>query len=174
MNDKINTKAALQFLCLAMLISLPIQVQAEKIVYVDARRLITEAPQGQDEIRILEEKFGNRNRDLQSKIVSFKAQEADLQKNSLTLSTTERVKKTDVLVELQRILQRDQKNYSEDYERSQSQGLVRLEKLISDVIIDLAKKESIDLVVQQVVYASPKIDFTDRVLKELKSRHENK
>lgn len=165
------SKRALQLLCLTMLISLPIQVQAEKLAYVDARRLINEAPQGKDELRDLEEHFSERSRELRGKIESYKAQEAELQKNALSLSAEERQNKTNVLAELQRTLQRDQNNFNEDYERSRNQGLERLEKLISVVIIELAKRKKIDLVVQQVVYASPKIDFTDEILKALKKRH---
>ncbi len=171
MNNKTTFKAVLQFLCLAMLIALPIQAQAEKIAYVDARRLVNEAPQGVDEIKALEENFGERNRDLQGKIKSFQAREVTLQKNALTLSAEERESKTNELVELQRILQRERDNYNEDYERSRNQGLARLEALISEVIIELAKQDNIDLVLQQVVYASPKIDFTNQILEELKKRH---
>ncbi len=165
---------ALQALYLSMLVALPLQAQAEKLAYVDARRLVNEAPQGKDELQILEQSFSARKRQLTGNIESFKAQEAQFQKNALALSEEERQSKAAELLDLQRTLQRDEKNYGEDYERSHNQGLMRLEKLISEVIIELAKKEGIDLVLQQVVYASPKIDFTERVLKELKKRHQQK
>ena len=171
MNYQTTFRVALQLFCLTMLISLPIQVQAEKLAYVDARRLINEAPQGKDELRDLEENFSERNRELQGKIESFKAQEAELQKNALTISDEDRQNKTNKLINIQRTLQREQDDYNEDYERSRNQGLARLEKLISAVIIELAKQENIDLVVQQVVYASDKINFTDQVLKELQKLH---
>ena len=149
----------------------PIQSLAEKLAYVDARRLIDEAPQGKDEIRILEENFSERNRELKGKIEQYNAQEAELQKNAVLLPADELQQKSNDLRELQRTLQREQQNYNEDYARNRNQGLARLEKLISEVIIELAMQEKIDLVVQQAVYASPEIDFTDRVLEELKSRY---
>ena len=154
----------------ATLVALP--TQAEKLAYVDGRRLIDEAPQGQDEIKILEQNFSERNRELKGKIESFKAQESEFQKNAALLSDQERQSKTDALRGLQRTLQREQDNYNEDYARSRNQSLARLEKLIFAVIIELAEQENIDLVVQQAVYASRAIDFTDRVLEELKKRHQ--
>jgi outer membrane protein len=171
MNDNMISKFTGLVLLLVSLASFPIQAQAEKLAYVDARRLIDEAPQGKDEIKILEENFSERNRELKGKIEQYNAQEAELQKNAVLLPADELQQKSNELRELQRSLQREQQNYNEDYARNRNQGLARLEKLISEVIIELAIQEKIDLVVQQAVYASPEIDFTDRVLEELKSRY---
>ena len=68
-------------------------------------------------------------------------------------------------------LKREQQNYNEDYARARNESLARLEKLISDVIIELAKEENIGLVVQQAVYASPDIDLTNQVLERLQKMH---
>jgi outer membrane protein len=171
MNDNMILKFTRLVLVLVSLALFPIQSLAEKLAYVDARRLIDEAPQGKDEIRILEENFSERNRELKGKIEQYNAQEAELQKNAVLLPADELQQKSNELRELQRTLQREQQNYNEDYARNRNQGLARLEKLISEVIIELAMQEKIDLVVQQAVYASPEIDFTDRVLEELKSRY---
>lgn len=170
MNYKTTSALTLLLLFLTMLV-LPMQVQAEKLAYVDARRLLDEAPQGQDEVKVLEEIFSERNRELKGKIESFKAQEAELEKNTVLLSAEELQAKTDVLRGFQRTLQSEQENYNDDYTRSRDQGLARLEKLIFAVIIELAEQEKIDLVVQQAVYASPGINFTDTVLEELAKRH---
>jgi outer membrane protein len=164
-------------LCLGMFVSFPYQAQAQaqdqdlKIAYVDARRLIDEAPQGKDEIKSLERKFSERSRDLKARIELYNTQEAELKKNSVILSSEELREKSDELLALQATLKREQQNYNEDYGRDQSQRLQRLEKLISEVIIEIAKANEIDLVLQQVVYASHKIDITDKVLEGLQLRH---
>jgi len=62
--------------------------------------------------------------------------------------------------------------YNEDYARRRSHHLGKLEKLITEVIRDVAKREGLDVVFQQVVYASEDIDLTDTVLEELKKRHQ--
>ena len=161
---------ALRYLMLVAVFVLPTMAQGETIAYVDARRLIDEAPQGKDEIKLLEEKYSERNRELKSKIEGFNQKESELQKNAVILSSEELEEKTNELRELQRTLQREQQVYNEDYARDRNQGLARLEKLISEVIIEIAKRDKIDLVLQQAVYASNNIDLTGKVLEELVKR----
>ena len=160
-------KSFVRILALAVVVLVPMQSYAEKVAYVDARRLIDEAPQGKDEIKSLEEAFSSRNRDLKARIEEFELRQSELQKNAVIMSSDELQIKTNEMRDLQRALQREQTIYNEDYTRSRNQGLARLEKLISEVIIEMAIKEELDLVVQQAVYASRNIDFTDRVLEEL-------
>ena len=75
------------------------------------------------------------------------------------------------LQEMQRQLRRAQREYKEDYARRRNQRLGKLEKVITEVIVAVAKREKLDVVFQQAVYASPDIDLTDRVLDELKKRY---
>ena len=164
-------RIAFGILFVLMSVSTPIQAQDVKIAYVDARRLIDEAPQGKDELNKLEEEFSERSRDLKARIDLYNIQEAELKKNSVILSSDELREKSDELLEMQTKLKREQQNYNEDYARDQNQRLVRLEKLISEVIIEIAKQDNIDLVLQQVVYASSDIDLTDKVLKALHARY---
>lgn len=140
--------------------------------YVDARRLIEQAPQGRDEAVRLEAEFAERNRELKGRFELFKTQEEELDKERLTMTADELTAKTDDLREMERQLRRAQREYNEDYTRRRNQGLAKLEKLITEVIIDVAKDEKLDVVFQQVVYASEEIDMTDRVLEELKKRYE--
>ncbi len=153
--------------CLIGVALLPVKATAAKIAYVDARVLIDKAPQGKYEARMLEQEFSERNRDLKAKIELFNTREAEFQKNAVLLSSEEINERTEELRELQRTLQRDQQNYNEDYTRSRNKGLARLEKLISEVIIEIAQREKIDLVLQQAVYASREIDLTDKILEQL-------
>jgi outer membrane protein len=157
---------------LVMALTGPVQAQDIKIGYVDARRLIDEAPQGKDEIQLLENDYSEKNRELKARIDKFNVDEDELKKNAVVMSSEEVTARTEELRQTQRTLQRDQQIYNEDYTRSRNQGLARLEKLISEVIIQLAQQEKVDLVLQQVVYASPQIDMTDRVLEELKKRYQ--
>lgn len=171
MSIKKNNGFLLGMLLLTLAGFLPVEAKAEKIAYVDARQLIDKAPQGKDEIKILEQSFGERNRDLKAKIELFNTKEAELQKNAVLLSAEELNERTTELSDLQRTLQREQQAYNEDYALSRNKGLARLEKLISDVIIEIAKREKVDLVVQQAVYASRDIDLTGKVLEQLEKNY---
>lgn len=160
-----------QILLVIALVS-PAPLVAQSLAYVDARRLIDEAPQGKAEIKSLEEQFSERNRDLKGRIDEFELRETELKKNAVLMSSDELQQKTTELRDIQRTLQREQQVFNEDYTRSRNQGLAKLEKLISEVIIKIAVDEEIDLVVQNAVYASQGIDMTPRVLEELSRLHQ--
>jgi outer membrane protein len=159
------------FLLLVALVA-PVPLLAQTLAYVDARRLIDEAPQGKAEIKDLEDQFGERNRDLKGRIDEFGLRETELKKNAVLMTSEELKQKTEELRDMQRTLQREQQIYNEDYNRARNQGLARLEKMISDVIIKLAVDKKVDLVVQQAVYASDSIDLTNQVLEELERLHQ--
>ncbi len=141
------------------------------IGYVDARRLIEQAPQGRDIAEQLEAEFAERNRELNGRVEVFKAGQDDLEKNAVLLSAEELRDKSADLQELQRQLARAQREYKEDYERRRNQHLDKLEKIITEVIVVVAKQEELDVVFQQAVYTNPSIDFTERVLTALKKRY---
>lgn len=144
---------------------------AQSMGYVDARRLIEQAPQGQQMSRELEAEFAERNRELKGRIELFQAKEADLEKNRLDLTEDDIAARVEELRELDRKLRRAQRELNEDISRRRNQNLSKLEKLITEVIQEVAKRKALDVVFQQVVYASEDIDLTDEVLDELKSRH---
>ena len=158
-------------LCIGVLI-LPTQLMAQSIAYVDALRLIDESPQGKVEMQKLEEEFGVRRQDLQRRMDNFVAEEADLKKNSLLMTSEEVDSKLQELSELQRSLRREQEIYNNDYSRNRNQGIARLEEMITEVIFRVAREREIDLVLQQVVYASSSIDLTDTILRELERMFE--
>ena len=149
-------------LCVA---SLPLKAQT--IGFVDARRLVDEAPQREGEILQLEREYSERNRELQGRVENLVAREAKLQKNALLMSAEDRQREADEIRKLERMLQRDQQTFNDDYVVSRDRALERLEKLISEVIVKIAEAKNISLVLQQAVYASRDIDLTDEVLEEL-------
>ena len=146
------------------------QSLAEKIGYVDARRLVDESPQGAEQLKSLEAEFSSRNREIKGKIEVFRAAEADFQKNGLLLSPADQESKKAELKKMQRDLQREQRDYNEEYGAKRNAGLGSLQKQISEAVIFIAERDKYDLIVQEAVYASKGINLTDIVLEELKKR----
>lgn len=150
------------------------RVAADGVGYVDGRRLIDQSPQGKDIIKELEAEFAARSRELNGRFDIFKAKQQELEKNSVLLTAEELQSKADDLRGLQRQLRRARREYEEDYARRRDQRIDTLEKAITEVIIAVAKREKLDLVFQQAVYASPDIDLTERVLAALKKHFKSK
>ena len=163
----------IQTLLLAIvLVAFPGMVLAEKIGYVDARRLIDESPQGQSELKKLEDEFAARNRDIKGRVDLFESKEAELQKNAVLMAPEELEAKTEELRSLQRDLRREQQDYNEAYNARRNRSLAGLQKIISEAVIDIARRDKYDLIVQQAVFASDNINVTDVVLEELVRRSE--
>ena len=167
-----NFSVATLPLILLSVMLLPGHADAAGIGYVNAGRLIDESPQGLDQYKKLEAEFAERKRELRGRIDLFKAREDELEKESVLLTAEQLENKADGLRAEQTQLRRAEREYSEDYLRRRNQGLSKLEKVISEAVIAVAKREKLDAVFQQAAYASPEIDLTDKVLDELKKRYQ--
>ena len=74
------------------------------------------------------------------------------------------------LVQINQELQRLQLAFNEDMTRRRNEELNILNVTVTKAIEELAEKEGIDLVLQEAVYRSKRIDITDKVLKYLSDK----
>jgi outer membrane protein len=64
-------------------------------------------------------------------------------------------------------LQRKQREYTEDLNLRRNQELAGLLERANKIIRQIAESERYDLILQEAVYRSPRVDITERVLKAL-------
>lgn len=147
---------------------IPMMSFADTLAYINVPRLLDESPQSKKESKKLEDSFSDRIGEIEAKTKRFRSDLADFDKNSVLMGADEKEKKGSALRAIKREIDSQQQLLNEDIARGRNEKLGDLEKLISEVIIKIAEKEEIDLVVQQAVYASNKIDLTEKVLDELK------
>ena len=149
---------------------------AANIGYVDAEKLVNLAPQGVAESKKLEAEFAERNRELRTRFKSLRKDEAKLEKDGLLMTAGELAEKAESLRVTKRQLQRAEREYNEDFGRRRDQRLKTLRMVITEAVIAIAERESLDAVFQNryVVYAGKNIDITDKVLDELKALHKKK
>lgn len=166
----VNNKIIRATLLGLLVAAAPAQAAGPKIGYVDAIKVVEQAPQGEAALKKLQSEFGKREKALIAKRDRARRLQTELDKNSLTLKASDREKKARQLRELQRDLAREQQEFREDYSLRRNEELGKLQKVVTEVIVELAKKEKYDLIVQNAVYYSPQIDITDKVLKKLKAR----
>ncbi len=142
-------------------------IYAEKIGYVNAVELVETAPQGKKALKELEDEFSDRERAVLSLRDEAVALEQSITKNGLLLGDTEKTEQTKKLVELQRRLQREQRELSEDFNLRRNEALAKLQKIVTDAVIEVAKAQNYDIVFQQAVWFKPSIDMTQAVLDHL-------
>jgi len=104
---------------------------------------------------------------LQKRETQIKTLQAQLEKEGVTLSESDRRTKEQELGRLSLDFQRLQREYREDLNLRRNQELQALFERANRVIKQIAESEKYDLIVQEAVYRSPRLDITDRVLKAL-------
>lgn len=143
-----------------------------KIGYVNAVELVETAPQGRKALKDLEGEFSGRERELIALRDEALKLEQSLSKNSLLLKDTEKADKTRQLVDLQRRLKREQRELSEDFNLRRNEELSKLQKIVTEAVIKVAKEQNYDIVFQQAVWFKPTIDMTQAVLDYLEKNEQ--
>ena len=138
-----------------------------RIGFVDPVRLIEQAPQGAKALESLEDEFRTRDEELKNLHDRVQAMEADLEKNILVMDATDAQTRQREIENLKRRLARSQQEAREDYNLRRNEELAKLQTLVRQVIVDLARDRGFDLVVEQAVYVSDAVDITDQVLEVL-------
>jgi len=138
-----------------------------KIGYVNAVKVIEEAPQGEAALKKLEAEFAPRDKKIVEMQNRLKQLEQDLEKNALLLKDTEHRSKEFEILTLKRDLSRATQEFREDYNLRRNEELAALQKIVQKTIADIAKQENYDLILESAVYAGPKADITDKILKRL-------
>lgn len=138
-----------------------------KVGYVNTQRIFRDAPAAQKAAKKLEGEFSRRDQDLQKMAKQLQGLQADLEKNSVTMAESDRRAKEKEFGELSREFQRKQREFREDLNLRQNEENAAVIEKANRAIKQIAEAEKYDLVLQDVVWVSPKLDMTDRVIKAL-------
>ena len=164
MNKKIAT------LLVALMAALPVAqaVAADmKIGYVNTQRIFRDAPAAQKAAKKIESEFSRRDQDLQRMAKQLQSLQEGLEKNGMTMSESDRRNKERELNDLSRDFQRKQREFREDLNLRQNEENAAIIEKANKAIKQIAESEKFDLIVQDVVWVSPKLDITDKVIKSL-------
>lgn len=138
-----------------------------KIGFVDVERLRRESAPAERASKQLEKEFAPRDQELKQRAAQIKSLQAQLEKDAVTMSESDRRSKEQELSRMSVDFQRMQREYREDLNMRRNQELASLFERADRVIKQIADAEKYDLIVQEAVFRSPRIDITDRVLKAL-------
>lgn len=155
-------------LTLLAFVGVPVQAADLKVGYVNAVKVIEEAPQGESALKKLEAEFSPRDKKIIEMQNKIKQIEQELEKNALVLKEADRRAKEHEVVVLKRDARRLSQEFREDYNLRRNEELASLQKVVYKAIIEIAKQENFDLILHEgVIYAGTKIDITEKVLKKL-------
>lgn len=139
-----------------------------KIGFVSLDRLLREAAPSVRATKKLEKEFQGRDSEVQKLGKQAKDLQTLLEKESVTMSETDRRNKEADLARITRDLQRLQRELREDFNTRRNEEFSQVIDQANKVVQQIAESEKFDLILQEgVVYRSARIDITDKVLKAL-------
>ena len=161
-------KISLVLAATALMASANIGCAAElKIGFVKLERLFKEAAPAIKAQKKIEKEFASRDQDLQKLAKQARELQGTLEKDGMTMGESERRDKEQDLARMNRDLQRMQRELREDLNLRKNEELAAVLERANKVIQQIAESEKFDLILQEAVYISPRIDITDRVIKAL-------
>jgi outer membrane protein len=140
-----------------------------KLGFVNTERILRDAVPAQRAQKKIEAEFQKRDQELARIAGDLKRMQDDLDKNAVTMSESQRRNREREFADLNRDFQRKQREFREDLNQRRNEELAQVVELANRVIRQIAEQEKFDIIFQDAVFASPRIDITDKVIKALDS-----
>ena len=138
-----------------------------KIGFVNSDRVMREAAPAVRAQQRLEKEFEPRDQELQRLAKDLQTMQQELERNGATLAESDRRNKERSIGELNREFQRKQREFREDLNQRRNEELATVLDKANRSVKQIAEAEKFDIIFQEAVYASPRIDITDKVIKAL-------
>jgi outer membrane protein len=143
------------------------QAQELKIGYVNSDRVLRDAMPAKQAQARLEQEFSKREKELADQAARLKSASDKLEKDAPTLSDAERARRQRELVEMDREFQRRRREFQEDLNQRKNEELAAVVERANRVIKQIFEQEKYDLILQEAVFAGPRVDITEKVIKAL-------
>jgi outer membrane protein len=141
--------------------------QELKIGFVNLDRVLRDAVPAKAAQTKLEAEFNRREKELTDAESRLKSSSERFEKDAPTLGESERVRRQRELVDQDRELQRKRREFQEDLNQRKNEELATVLDRANRVVKQIFDQEKYDLIVQEAVFASPRVDITDKVIKAL-------
>jgi outer membrane protein len=156
----------------ASAVALPAAAQQStlKIGFVNTERVFREASPAKRAQQKLEKEFAARNAELAKIEKQGRDMQAELERDNVTMTEAARRDKERQLADVSRNFQRLQREIREDLNLRRNEELAAVQERATRVINQIAEQEKFDLILQEAVFASGRIDITDKVIKALSDK----
>ena len=140
--------------------------QGMKIGFVNTERVFREAAPARRAQQKLEQLFAARNAELAALEKRGRDLQGELERDT-SLNENARRDKERQLADISQKFQRLQREIREDLNLRRNEELAGVQERATRVINQIAEQEKFDLILQEAVFASGRIDITEKVLKAL-------
>jgi outer membrane protein len=143
------------------------QSAPSRIGVVFTERLMTESKMAKAADAKIQTEFSKRQKANEELLARFKQTSEKFDKDAPRLSDADRTKRARELFEMEKDVQRTQREYQEDLFQRKNEERANIAQKAYKLIEQIAEQEKLDVVLQEAVWSSPRIDITDRILKLL-------
>jgi outer membrane protein len=151
------------------LASLTIHAEEFRIGFINTDRIFKESNTAKVAQTKLEQEFSKREKELVELGNGLKTNSEKLERDSPTLSDSQRTARQRQLADQDREFQRKRREFQEDLNARKNEELQQVLEKANKVVKQIAESEKYDLILQEAVFISPKHDITDKVIKVINS-----
>ena len=163
--------ALLAALALPAAAQAPAAAPSGKFGFVHTERILRDSVPAVRAQKKIEAEFQKRDRELAGIADQLKRMQAEIDKDAMTMSESQRRGKEREFGELNREFQRKQREFREDLNQRRNEELAQVVEQANRVIRQIAEQEKFDIIFQEMpAYVSPRIDITDKVIKALEGK----
>lgn len=143
-------------------------VQAQtKIGFVSTERILRDSQPAKAAQSKIDSEFKKRDDELQNLANKLRNDAQKFDKDAPALSEADRIKRQRQLADLDSDLQRKRREFQEDFNRRRNEEFSSIVDKADAAIQRIAETQGYDLIIQDAVTVSPRVDITDEVLKAL-------
>lgn len=145
----------------------PVQAQGTKIGFVSTERILRDSKPAKAAQAKIEGEFKKRDDELQRLANNLRSEAQKFDKDAPVMSESERIKRQRHLADLDSDLQRKRREFQEDFNRRRNEEFSSIVEKADAAIKAIAEQQGYDLIIQDAVTVSPRVDITDQVLKAM-------
>lgn len=138
-----------------------------KIGYVNSDAILRDSLPAKAAQNKLQAEFSKRDKELVDSGRKLKEAVDRYEREQATLVESEKTARQRLILDQEKDLQRKRREYSEDLNQRKNEELQTVVEAAQRSIRRIAEAEGYDFVLQEVVYASPKVDITKKVIDSL-------
>ncbi|MGH1358356.1 MAG: OmpH family outer membrane protein [Burkholderiaceae bacterium] len=138
-----------------------------KIGFVDIERILRDAKPAKAATRKLESEFNARDKELQAMAKKLKETGERFERDSAVMSERDRRRTQREFADDEKDFQRRQREFREDLSQRRNEELSQVIEKANLAIKQIAERENYDIIVQEAVVTSKRIDITEKIIKAL-------
>ena len=143
------------------------QVAGSRVAYVATERLMTESKLAKTADAKIEAEFSKRDKSINDQIASVRALSEKFEREAAKLTELDRTRRTRELIDMEKDVQRKQREFREDLMQRKNEERANIAQKAFKIIEQIAQQDQLDVVLYEVGWHNPRIDITDKILKQL-------